>query len=137
MNRKQLIGLALGGVMLTSPTYLAAQQDQESVVEAARKAQAAKKNAPKAKLTIDDDNLNTLTGVVNVVGEAPAPPEDQSKKPATDGKAQAAGAPGEKPRVKDESYWRQRFTDANKKLADDTHELDIMQREFNLKQQQF
>ena len=137
MTTKRFITLALGFLMLAAPAYLAARQDQDSVVDAARKAQAAKKDAPKAKLTIDNDNLSTLTGVVNVVGEAPAPPEDQSKKPAAEGKVVAAGAPGEKPAVKDEAYWRQKFADANKKLADDAHELDILQREFNLKQQQF
>ena len=128
MNTKRLITLVLGCAMLAAPAYLAAQQDQESVADAARKAQAAKKNAPKAKLTIDNDNLSTLTGTVNVVGEAPAAPEDQTKKPA---ETKAAGP------AKDEAYWRQKFADANKKLADDQHELDITQREFNLKQQQF
>jgi chromosome segregation ATPase len=128
MKTKRFITLALGCMMLAAPAYLAAQQDQESVADAARKAQAEKKNAPKAKLTIDNDNLSTLTGTVNVVGEAPAPPEDQTKKPA----APKTGAP-----AKDEAYWRDKFADANKKLADDAHELDITQREFNLKQQQF
>ena len=33
--------------------------------------------------------------------------------------------------------WRQQFKDARKTLADDTHELDILQREYNLKQQQY
>jgi chromosome segregation ATPase len=128
MNTKRFITLALGCMMLACPAYLAAQQDQESVADAARKAQAAKKNAPKAKMTIDDDNLGTLTGVINVVGQEPAPPEDQTKKPAAPKNAAAA---------KDEDYWRGRFTAANKKLADDQHELDITQRELNLKQQQF
>src|SRR5262249_6899112 len=36
-----------------------------------------------------------------------------------------------------EAYWRQAFADANKKLNDDAHELDILQREYNLKQEQF
>jgi chromosome segregation ATPase len=130
MNTKRLITLALGGMMLASPAYLAAQQDQESVADAARKAQEQKKNAPKAKLTIDNDNLGTLTGTVNVVGQEPAPPEDQTKKPAAPNNA----APS---KDKDEAYWRGRFTDANKKLADDQHEMDITQRELNLKQQQF
>ena len=115
-------------MMLAGPAYLAAQQDQESVADAARKAQAAKKNAPKAKLTIDDDNLGTLTGVVNVVGQEPAPPENQTKKPA---------APKDTAAAKGEDYWRERFAAANKKLADDQHELDITQRELNLKQEQF
>jgi hypothetical protein len=137
MNSKRLIILALGSWLLACPSFLAGQQDQENVVEAARKAQAAKKNAPKAKLTIDNDNLDTLTGTVNVVGEEPAPPEDQTKKPAAGAKAPKAGAPGEKPPVKDEDYWRGKFADEYKKLADDSHELDILQREYNLKQEQF
>ena len=133
MNTKRFITLALGGVMLASPAYLAARQDQdqgqESVADAARKAQAQKKEAPKPKMVIDNDNLGTVSGTINVVGEAPAPAEDQTKKPAED-KTQKAPA-------KDEAYWRQKFADANKKLADDQHELDILQREYNLKQQQY
>ena len=134
MNTKQFILLALGGVILASPAYLAARQDQsqgqESVVDAARKARAEKKDAPKSKMVIDNDNLGTLTGTVNVVGEAPAPPADETKK-----SAEKTPKSGES--VKDEAYWRQRFADANKKLADDQHELDIMQREYNLKQEQY
>jgi chromosome segregation ATPase len=135
MNRTRLIPLALGCLFLAAPVYLTAQDSQQSVADAARKAQAEKKNAPKAKLVIDDDNVGTLTGTVNVVGQAPAAPEDQTKKAAA---AKAPTAPGEKPAaVKDEAYWREKFADANKKLADDSHELDILQREYNLKQQQF
>jgi chromosome segregation ATPase len=40
-------------------------------------------------------------------------------------------------RKKDEVSWRARFAAARKTLADDTRELDILQREFTLKQQQF
>jgi len=124
--------------MVAAPGYLAARQGQDSVAEAARKAQSEKKTGTKAKLVIDNDNLGTLTGPVNVVGQEPAPPEDQTKKPPVDEKApKAAGAPEQKPPVKDEAYWRQKFADANKKLTDDAHELDILQREYNLKQQQF
>ena len=138
MNTKTLVTAALGCVMLVSPALLKAQQ-QESVADAARKAQAAKKTAPKAKMTIDNDNLGTLTGAVNVVGQEPAEPPspEQAAKPAADDKAAKAGAPAEKAPAKDEAYWRARFAAANKKLADDSHELDIMQREYNLKQQQF
>ena len=127
MNSKRVIVLALGSLLLTGPAYVAAQDNQESVADAARKAQAGKKSAPKAKLTIDNDNLDTLTGTVNVVGAEPAPPDDQTKN----------GAPktGEKP--KGEDYWREQFADARKKLDSDAHELDITQREMNLKQEQF
>jgi hypothetical protein len=133
MNAKRLITLAVGCAMLALPAYVGAQDQnqgqQESVADAARKAQAARKDAPKAKLTIDNDNLGTLTGQVNVVGEEPVA-EDQTKKPAADDKA--AKGP-----VKDEGYWRDKFAAAYKKQADDEHELDILQREFNLKQEQF
>jgi len=136
MNTKRFITLALGGVMLASPAYLAARQDQdqgqESVADAARKAQAQKKEAPKPKMVIDNDNLGSLSGTVNVVGEEPAPPEEQAKK---EGGEEKGTKSGEAP--KDEKYWRQKFADADKKLNDDQHELDILQREYNLKQQQY
>jgi chromosome segregation ATPase len=135
MNTKRFITLALGGVLLASPVYLAAQQDQgqgqESVADAARKALADKKVAPKPKMVIDNDNLDTLSGTINVVGETPAATDDQAKK-AADEKTQKSGES-----AKGETYWRQKFADANKKLTDDQHELDIMQREYNLKQQQY
>ena len=135
MNTKRLITLALGSVLLAAPAYLAAQdQDQGSVADAARKAQADRKTAPKAKMTIDNDNLGTLTGTVNVVGEEPAPAGDNK---ADSEKTPKTVAPGEKAAVKGEAYWREKFAAANKKLTDDAHELDILQREFNLKQQQF
>jgi chromosome segregation ATPase len=137
MNTNRLTTLALGCVLLAVPAYLAAQdQDQGSVADAARKAQAAKKTAPKAKMTIDNDNLGTLTGTVNVVGEQPAPSGDQANKDGAD-KSTKPAAPGDKAPAKDEAYWRDKFAAANKKLADDQHELDILQREFNLKQDQF
>lgn len=137
MNTKRLITLALGCLALAAPAYLAAQQEQESVADAARKAQAGKKNAPKPKMVIDNDNLDTLKGTVNVVGGETAPPEKQAKKVDADEKTPKPGAPGEKAPTKDEAYWQQKFADANKKLADDEHELDILQRERNLNQNQF
>jgi chromosome segregation ATPase len=132
MNTKQLLVVALGSTLLLSPALVVARQDQdqENVVDAARKAQAEKKTAPKAKLTIDNDNLDTLTGAVSVVGQVPEPPEADKTKAATP-------ADDKKAPVKGEAYWRQAFADANKKLADDSKELDILQREYNLKEQQY
>ena len=130
MNSKRVIAVTLGSLMLAVPVYLSAQESQEgqqSVADAARKAQAEKKDSPKAKLTIDNDNLSSLKGPVNVVGGEAEPPEDQTK--AAEPKA------GEKP--KGEAYWRGKFEAARKKLDADSHELDITQRELNLKQEQF
>jgi len=112
---------------------LRAGQAQDSLADAARKAQTAKKTALKPKMVIDNDNLGTLTGTVNVVGQEPAA-ADKAKAASPEDKDKA---PAEKPVVKDENYWRKLFADANKKLADDGHELDILQREYNLKQQQY
>jgi hypothetical protein len=137
MNKKRFIVLVLGSWVLASPAWLVAQQDQESVVEAAKKAQAAKKTAPKAKMVIDDDNVYTLKGVINVVGEEPAPPEDKTKAAAAPAGEKTPKPPAEKEPVNAENYWREKFTNANKKLADDQRELDIMQRERNLKETQF
>jgi hypothetical protein len=130
MNTKRFIMLALGGMLLASPAYLAAQDQSqgESVADAARKAQAEKKDASKPKMVIDNDSLDKITGTINVVGTEPPKADDQDKKPDDKDKTTTA---------KDEKYWRQKFADANKKLADDEHELDIMQREYNLKQQQY
>jgi hypothetical protein len=130
MNTKILIAAALGFAMCALPALATPPQgsDQGSVADAARKAQAEKKTAPKAKLVIDNDNLGTLTGTVNVVGQQPPSPDDQAKSAAAD---KNAGPP------KGEAYWRTKFANANKKLTDDAHELDILQREYNLKQEQF
>src|SRR5271165_3373612 len=135
MKMHKVIIFAFAGIFLASPLYLAAQQSQgqESVVDAARRARAERKDAPKAKLTIDEDNLGSITGSVSVVGQPPAANSDQ----AQNNGAQKPGAPADQAPAKGEAYWRQRFAEANKKLNDDAHELDILQREYNLKQQQF
>lgn len=132
MNTKTFIFAVLASALLCTPAAINAQPAQDSVVEAARKAQAEKKTAPKPKMVIDNDNLGSITGTINVVGQEPAA-ADQAKPAADD----AAKATAEKPVVKDEAYWRKQFTEANKKLTDDSKELDILQREYNLKQQQY
>jgi hypothetical protein len=110
------------------PALLTARQEQESVADAARKAQAEKKPPAKPAMVITNDNLATVTGTVSIVGAEPAPPVAQAAVPEDKSKAGP---------VKDEAYWRKVFADARKKLADDAHELDILQREYNLKQQQY
>ena len=96
MNLKRVLPAAMGCALLLSPALLVARQDQsqESVVDASRKAQAAKKTGPKAKIVIDNDNLDTLKGIINVVGEEPVPPEDVTKVAAAADKTKIA-APGD------------------------------------------
>lgn len=139
MTTKRFILLALGSCLMAAPASLPAQQDQ-SVVEAARKARADRKSEGKPKIVIDDDTVGNITGTINIVGQEPPAPADETKDQTKSGAAEKnPKAQGEKPivTVKDEAYWRDRFAGAYRKLADDQHELDIMQREYNLKQQQY
>jgi hypothetical protein len=152
MNPKRILFAALVSAMwLSAVLSLARPAQGQDVAEAARKAQASKKPSSKPAMVFTNDNLDTIKGTISVVGEKPAPPADQaaqdktktapaddkSKTPAADDKTTAA-TPGDKaPPANGEDYWRKIFADARKKLADDTHELDILQREYNLKQQQY
>lgn len=140
--------LLLPATMLVLPSYA-----QESVADAARKAQAEKKPSAKPAAVLTNDNLDSLKGTISVVGEVPAPPADQASDEKADkgdkGKTTAADAKGKAPGKDDktaddkksaekgEDYWRQTFADARKKLAADAHELDVLQRDYNLKQQQY
>jgi hypothetical protein len=144
MNPKRILFVALLSALLFSPNILVALHAQESVAAAARKAQAEKKSSTKPTLVFTNDNIDTVKGIINVVGETPAPPadktttaQDKSKTPPTDDKSKTAPADDKKTSTKDEAYWRTTFADARKKLADDAHELDVLQRDYNLKQQQY
>jgi len=144
MNPKRVLFATLVSALLFSPNLLTALRAQESVAAAARKAQAQKKSSAKPVTVFTNDNIDTVKGTVNVVGETPAPPadktttaQDKTKTPPTVDKSKTAPADEKTGSTKDEAYWRKAFADARKKLADDTHELDILQREYNLKQQQY
>ncbi len=128
MKLKQLFFTLVGSALLLSPIVLKAQAQEESVADAARKARAEKKATTKPAVVYSNDNLDTLKGTVSVVGEAPAPPPADADKPKTDSKATTP---------KGEDYWRGQFAAARKKLADDSKELDVTQREYNLKLQQY
>ena len=124
--------LVIGFCGLVQPARTQPAQ-QDSVVEAARRAHEGKKDAKAGKIYTNED-ITQLKGDVSVVGPSPA----AAAPAATDknaGTANAAGSEDQTP--KDEASWRKKFADARKTLADDSKELDILQREFNLKQQQF
>src|ERR1700686_4561133 len=113
MNPKRILFAAIVSALWVSPALLMARpaQGQESVADAARKAQASKKPSAKPAMVFTNDNLDTIKGTISVVGETPAPPADQaaaavdktktapaddkSKTPDADDKSKAA-APGDK-----------------------------------------
>jgi hypothetical protein len=153
MNAKRILFAALVSAFLLSPPLLVAHPPQESVAEAARRAQASKRPAAKPAIVITNDDLDSIKGTVSVVGEIQAPlvdqtaaapdkaktpaPDDKSTAPAATDKPKAAPADDKSTPAKDETYWRKTFAGARKKLEDDSHELDVLQREYNLKQQQY
>ena len=143
----------LTGILLASSLYPILAQGQAapapSVADAARKAREQNKNRQPAKV-FTNENVSDLKGTISVVGTLPPEPAaasatnpDGSVAPATaapatpGGTTPAPGAAAAKPEAKDEAYWRAKFAEARKKLADDTKEADILQREYNLKEQQF
>ncbi|MHB8486792.1 MAG: hypothetical protein ACYDCM_13850 [Candidatus Acidiferrales bacterium] len=116
----------------TSETQRAAKPDP--LVEAARKAREAQKNAPKASTVFTNDNIPTTPGAVSVVGSAAA--EASGKSSASSDKTAGAGQPGSSAK-NDEATWRQRFADARHKLAQDQTELSLLQRESDQLQLQY
>jgi hypothetical protein len=104
----------------------------ESVADAARKARAQKKDSVKPAKVFTDDNVGDIKGQISIVGAEPASQADNAAAKKDDAKS-ANASDGKK----DEAYWQGKFAAARKALADDTREVDILQREFNLKQEQF
>ena len=104
----------------------------QSLGDAARKARAQKKDSAKPAKVFTNDDMGGLKGTISVVGNGP----DSQSGAATDN---AAGKTGDKKSsdAADEASWRAKFAGARKTLAADQKELDILQREFNLKQQQY
>lgn len=147
-------GVFLASSLCLIPTQAEAApapQQAPSVAEAARKAREQSRTRPQPAKVFTNEDVANLTGVVNVVGPPPAEPgaapaagaapADATAAPADATAPAAAATPGAAAappaEVRDEAYWRTQFAAARKKLADDTKELDILQREYNLKQQQF
>lgn len=98
----------------------------DSLAEAARKARAADKKAPKAARVFTNDNIPSAGGV-SEVGVASQPSSDSGTAP--DAQAKGAAKTGS---AKDEAGWRARFAQLRHKLEQDQAELDIMQRELGV-----
>jgi len=137
MMKRSLI-LFCAALTLAGGAHLAAAQDsssQDSVADASRKAEAAKKSQPKPTKVYTDDNIGAVQGQISVVGPGPASDSASSDK----GDQSSAGAAKDKDVVgkKDEAYYHKKFADARAKLADDQKKLDDLQRDYGTKQQQY
>lgn len=131
-SRNTLIPMAVFflAAAVHTPAGRAQDSSQPSVVEASRKAKQEQKNEPKGGKVFTDDDIASLKGDISVVGPEPTTPPKAAAPATTTDKATQEPA-------KDEAYWRKKFADARRALADDSKELDVLQREYNLKQVQF
>lgn len=121
----------------------------DSLGDAARKARAQRKEPSKPAKVFTNEDMGNLKGTISVIGNEPpqtagtdkTAPKNEEKKPATGADAKTTNGAevkdAKKDQAKDEPYWRAKFAGARKTLAGDTKELDILQREFNLKQEQY
>jgi hypothetical protein len=157
MIRRRLVSLTAVLLVAGSITLVRAQDStatiagsqSDSLGDAARKARAQKKDPSKPAKVFTNEDVGSLKGTISVIGNEPAPgtgafktaEKNDDKKPANGADAKATNGAdlkdAKKEQPKDEPYWRAKFAAARKTLADDTKELDILQREFNLKQEQY
>lgn len=131
---KTLIIMAVSAALLPSMASSGRAQDaqasQPSLAEAARKARQEQKSQPKSAKVYTDEDLSDLKGQISIVGNEPPTP-------AANNEPAPAAKPAPKQPVKNEAYWRARFAEARRTLADDSKELDILQREFHLDEVQY
>jgi len=118
--------------LAAAPALAQSQQTGDPVADAARKAQAAKKDAPKPKKVYTDENLP----------KAPRPTEEPAAAAAAtpDGQASATGVPGAGGAAtakSEEETWRGRFKAQRDKIARAEKELGILQRETDKAQLQY
>ena len=80
MNRKPKLFVVLMGSLLLSPALLLAKQDQDSVADAARKAQADKKTSAKPAMVFTNDNLDSIKGQISIADSGPGIPQESLTK---------------------------------------------------------
>jgi glucose/arabinose dehydrogenase len=134
MMKVQTIAVLLAtGVLLAGlPAAVAAQQTNQSLADAARKAKAQQKQEPKAKIVWTNDNLPT-TASVSVVGQTPQPANATSEAQPSANSGNEAPEDADSERAKTSAE----LVDAQKQLDSAKTDLDIAQRESKLDSDQY
>ena len=131
--RMAALSLLLGLTAYAAP----AQQDStqqsgtDPVAEAARKARAEQKAAPKPKKVFTNDDMPN-SAPVSTVGAASSSGTAQD---STDTTGAAAGNSKEDPNG--EAVWRKKFKNLRDKITNAEKDLDVLQRELNKDQVQY
>jgi len=134
--RISALSALLGVAAFATPAQQAPAQPStgDAVADAARKARAEQKTAPKPKKVFTNDDIPSSTP------PPPPPAVDGTAKsaaqPQADGKsAQKSLDPEDDP--KNEAYWRKRARTLRAKLASAEQELDVLQRELSKDEVQY
>lgn len=106
------------------------QPSGDAVADAARKARAEQKTAPKPKKVFTNDDIPSHPPATTA--PAPAAASGGQAEVSTAGDREA---PENNP--KSEAYWRKRFQKQREKISNAEQELDVLQRELNKDQVQY
>jgi len=134
--RISALSALLGVAALTAP----AQQDPtqspsgDPVADAARKARAEQKTAPKPKKVFTNDDIPSAAPPP-APATADATNKNAPQQQADDLSAKKSTDPADDPKT--EAYWRKRSKKLRDKLAMAQQELDVLQRELNKDQVQY
>jgi hypothetical protein len=116
----------------TQPPPPPPQAKEESLGELARRARAKKGKTEPGKVYTEEDLSGMKSSGVSVVGsQAPA---TETKTPGKEKPTAAPAKAGDVP--KGEAYWKERFTDLRKKIAQADQELSVLQRELEIERVQ-
>jgi predicted RNase H-like nuclease (RuvC/YqgF family) len=134
--RISALSALLGVAALTAPAQQEPTQPStgDPVADAARKARAEQKTAPKPKKVFTNDDIPSAA-------PPPAPAaatgtnKDAAQAQADDKSAQKSIDPADDP--KSEAYWRKHAQKLRAKLATAEQELDVLQRELSKDQLQY
>jgi hypothetical protein len=125
-----------GAAALVTP----AQQDAspssgDPVADAARKARAEQKTAPKPKKVFTNDDIPSAPATTPTTTSPSTSPDQAGTKQAAEpinGKKEETGR-----EKKGEEYWRKRFSEVHQKISETQQELEILQKELNKDQVQY
>ena len=125
------IGLMLPGLAVP----VSAQQI--SLAEVARRAREHRNESPRAKRVYSNDDL-AHAGPVSVIGSPPPSGNATSaNSPAVGATTAVKPADKTKDPAASEAAWRKKFAELRDKISIKAKEIDVTQRELNLKQQQY
>jgi len=127
--RNILTVVAVAAALLFSGQPIRAQEQStgDPLADAARKAREQKKNAPKAKRVLTDDDIAPRLTPVPTTAPAPGTPASTQTSEKPELAASKKGAEKEDPNS--EQAWRRRFAEQHRRIADAEQELEVLQRE--------